>query len=130
MSELGPNLQALLDEQNELVDPSIKGMIQDKDAVNSIIDGAAGVLLQKLAMATVVAATSAMQQGKHLDLSKIQQGRVKIVEGLLLIIEGEEDLLDFMDETDLFGGADVVEVLREFIAYNRTEPEPEAQVDE
>ena len=125
MGQLGPNIAKVLEEQEEMMDPSLAGMINEQDAVNALIDGAMMVILQKVAMATMVAQSSAMTQGKHVDLSKVQQGRVKMVEGLLLILDAESDIVEFMDEDELFGGVEIADVLHEFIAYNQPATEPE-----
>lgn len=124
MNQLGPNLTKILQEQQAQADEGIRDLIGDSAGVNAIIDGVAMTILEKLAMAQVVATTSAQAAGKPLDVSKIQQGRVKIVEGLLMMLEGQDLLVEFIGEDEILGDADLLEVLREFIAYNQPE-EPE-----
>ena len=127
MNQLGPNLTKILQEQQANVDPVLKGMIDDRGAANAVVDGIAQVILEKIAMAQVVAVTSAATQEKPVDVSKIQQGRVKLVEGLLMMLEGQDALIDFIGEDEILGDADLLEVLREFIAYNQPPSEEPAQ---
>lgn len=123
MKQLGPILTSIVQEQSEQQDASIKGMISEGDAVNSVVDGVTIVVLEKLAMATALAIPMALSGGKKVDLSKIQRGRVKIVEGLLEMLEGQEELLEFVGEEQVLGDADVLAALREFIDYNTPEQE-------
>lgn len=127
MNQLGPNLTKILQEQQANVDPLLAGMIDDQGATNAVVDGVAQVILEKIAMAQVVAITSAGTLGKPVDVSKIQQGRVKLVEGLLLMLEGQDALIDFIGEDEILGDANLLEVLREFIAYNQPPAEEPEQ---
>jgi hypothetical protein len=127
MNQLGPNLTKILQEQQADIDPLLKGMIDDQGATNAVVDGVAQVILEKIAMAQVVAVTSAATQNKPVDVSKIQQGRVKLVEGLLMMLEGQDALIDFIGEDEILGDVDLLEVLREFIAYNQPPSEESAQ---
>lgn len=123
MSNLGPILTKIVQEQSAEQDPSIAGMISERDAVNSIVDAVTMVILEKLAMSTALAIPMALSSGKKLDLSKIQRGRVKIVEGLLMMLEGQEEILEYVGEEEVLGDVDVLAALREFIDYNTPKEE-------
>jgi hypothetical protein len=127
MNQLGPNLTKILQEQQDQADEGIRDLIGDTAGVNAIVDGVAVVILEKMAMAQVVATTSALAAGTPLDVSKIQQGRVKLVEGLLMMLEGQDMLVDYIGEDEILGDADLLDVLREFIAYNQPPSEEPEQ---
>lgn len=123
MSQEYPNLTKALDlADNGEVDDSIVDLIDRDTAIASLVDGLASAVLECVGMATMVATTQvAAGQASSIDASKVQLGRVKMVEGLLEIIEAGDTGAFIDDHVDLAedGSLSTIGVLKEFIAQTK-----------
>lgn len=123
MSQEYPNLTKALDlADTGEVDDSIVDLIDRDTAVASLVDGLVGAVLECVGMATMVATTQvAAGQASPIDASKVQLGRVKMVEGLLEIIEAGDTSLIIDDHVDISedGSLSTIGVLKEFIAQTK-----------
>lgn len=124
---IGTNLQAALDEAHQEAPEEIRDLIGEEDAIGSLVDGIAGGILERLAMAIVVARTNAAAEGTQVDATQLAQGRAKVVEGLLLMVGSEGSLEEFLNES--LGETPATEVLREYLEYHKVQY-PEEAVNE
>lgn len=128
-----PTLQKALTycESNAEADigPDLAALIDQDTALNSMIDGLVGGVLETISMAVMVSSAEALQSGKpSADQSKIQLGRAKVIEGLLEMIDSSS-AEGFIDANVQVGNGDigVIDVLREFADYTKsTSPQEEA----
>ena len=124
MSQQYPDLAKALDlYDNGEVDQSIIDLIDNETATYSLIDGLVGAVLETVAIAQMVATTNvAAGKADVIDVSKVRLGRVKMVEGLLEIIEAGSTGVFIDDRVDLAedGSLSTIGVLRDFIAQSKS----------
>jgi hypothetical protein len=120
---VAPNLLHIVQGSQAEQDPALAGMIDQETAVTTLVDGIVGGLLECLGMAHVVKLAEHASQQTEPDHGKIRLARVKMVEGMLELIEasGTRDLID--DQYSEDGGVSPVTLLEEFISLYQPQAE-------
>lgn len=93
----------------------------DRDtAMDSMVDGLVGAVLESLATAALVGTTVGMATGDRqvADYGKIRLARQKLIEGLVEMVEAS-NAEDLINENVVGADADLsgIQVLREYVAY-------------
>jgi hypothetical protein len=103
------------EEATESLGAELADVIDQETSTDSLIDGAATAVLEQLAMVAMVNATEALRTGRPgPDQLKVRQGRVKVIEGILEMVEASEASDYFQDD----GQINPLDLMREFVAYS------------
>lgn len=121
-------LEHCRDEASSHLPKELVDIIDDDTALASMVDGTIGGILETLAVASAIGNAQAIRKGGNgLDYSKIQLARLKVIEGVLEMLE-ESKAEDIVDEQVFVadGKVGVVGLLREFTGYIKSNSEETA----